>query len=207
MRVVIVGSGGHGVVVLDALWRMREAGADVLPVGIVSLCDHGKEILGVPVLGGHDAVDRVEHDAMVLAVGDNRTRSHLAGEFGPRTFCTVVHPSATVSPEAVIDHGAMILAGAVVNPRTRIGAHAILNTGCTVDHDCTVEPFCHVAPGAHLAGFVQLGQGAFMGIGSCAVPEVHVGEWAVAGAGAAVTTDAAADTTVVGVPARPISGR
>lgn len=205
MRVVVVGSGGHGAVVLDALLRMRDAGADMVPVGIVSRRDHGSEILGVRVLGDHDALETVEHDAVVLAIGDNRTRCRVAQELSQSAFCSVVHPAAVVAPDVEIGPGAVVLAGAVVNTGTRLGVHCILNTGCTVDHDCEIGPFCHVAPGVHLAGNVRLEQGAFMGIGSCAVPGVRVGQWAVAGAGAAVVADVADHATVTGVPARTTS--
>jgi acetyltransferase-like isoleucine patch superfamily enzyme len=61
-----------------------------------------------------------------------------------------------------------------------------------------------VAPGARLAGNVTVGEGALVGIGSCAVPGVSIGAWSVVGAGAAVTKDVAERATVGGVPARPL---
>jgi len=50
-----------------------------------------------------------------------------------------------------------------------------------------------------------VGEGAFVGIGSCAVPGVRIGAWSVIGAGAAVTQDVAEKTTVGGVPAKPLA--
>lgn len=51
---------------------------------------------------------------------------------------------------------------------------------------------------------VRIGDGAFLGIGSCVMPGVTIGEGAVVGAGAVVTSDVPPRTVVAGVPARPV---
>jgi bifunctional UDP-N-acetylglucosamine pyrophosphorylase/glucosamine-1-phosphate N-acetyltransferase len=50
----------------------------------------------------------------------------------------------------------------------------------------------------------EVGEGAFLGSDTLLVAPVKVGKRARTGAGAVVTRDVAADTLVVGVPARPI---
>ena len=56
----------------------------------------------------------------------------------------------------------------------------------------------------HLGGAVSVGVQAEVGIGASVIQGVAIGERAVVGAGAVVIGDVAPDTTVVGVPARPI---
>ena len=126
--------------------------------------------------------------------------------YGPKNLRRLVAGSicVVIAPDAVIEPGCMICAGAVVGTGARIGAHTILNTGCTVDHDCVVGPLCHVAPGANLAGTVTLGRGVFVGIGACVIQGRTLGDWATAGAGAAVIRDVPEGATVVGVPAREL---
>jgi acetyltransferase-like isoleucine patch superfamily enzyme len=63
--------------------------------------------------------------------------------------------------------------------------------------------WCHVAPGTHLAGTVNVGDGAFVGVGAAVVPGRSIGAWSVVGAGAVVVRDVAERSVAVGVPARP----
>ena len=61
--------------------------------------------------------------------------------------------------------------------------------------------------GVALAGGVDVGEGAELGTGANVIPGMTVGAWSVIGAGAAVIRSVAANTTVVGVPARQIEIR
>ncbi|GIV76571.1 MAG: transferase [Litorilinea sp.] len=206
-RVLIVGAGGHGQVVADILWRCYEQDRRCWPVGYLdddpSL--HGRFLLELPVLGPIAQVDRIAHDALVVAIGDNRIRRSLYESLAQRgeRFARAVHPRAAVAPDAQVGPGTVIAAGAVVNPGCAVGANVILNTGATVDHHCHIEAHAHVAPGAHLGGGVSVGCGALVGMGAILLPGRRVGPWAVVGAGAVVVTDVPAATTVVGIPARP----
>jgi len=200
VKVLIVGSGGHARVVADIL--LAAPGAE--PLGFLSPeTGEGEPFRGLPVLG-RGLSDAPGHDGVVLAVGDNRVRAALAEAYADRgvAFVPAVHPSAVIAPDAELGPGCVVCAGAVVGIGARIGAHAILNTGCTVDHDCVVGECCHVAPGAHLAGDVTLGTGAFIGIGACVTQGRSIGDWATAGAGAAVVRNVRPGAVVVGVPAR-----
>jgi hypothetical protein len=60
------------------------------------------------------------------------------------------------------------------------------------------------APGAHLAGSVQVGEGAFLGIGSVVCPGVKIGRWATLGAGGVAIRDLADGVVAFGVPARAL---
>jgi len=76
---------------------------------------------------------------------------------------------------------------------------------CQVAHDGVLGDFVTLHPDVHLAGGVIVGEGAELGTGAIAIPDVTIGPWAVLGAGAVATLPLAGRRTYVGVPARPLA--
>jgi sugar O-acyltransferase (sialic acid O-acetyltransferase NeuD family) len=198
LRLLIVGTGGHAKVVIDAA---EEAGFEI--AGVIGSIADAHQVLGHPV---SQDCKNVSGDRFIVAIGDNATRARTFAEYLARGLrpASVAHPSAILGRDVVVGEGTFIAAGVIVNAGARIGADAILNTGCTVDHDCIVGEHCHVGPQAALCGSVALGEGVLLGVGSCASPGASVGAWSVVGAGAAVVGKLPAHTVCVGVPARPL---
>ena len=205
MNVVILGAGGHGRVVLDAMVRQ---GA-VTPVGFIDADTSrvGTEVAGLPVLGPVNLLAKLRREGVggaIVAIGDNRVRrsyADLVREAGLELI-TVVHPHSSVSPSADVGRNVLVAAGAIVGPDAKVLDGAIINTSAVVDHDCVVGVASHVAPGVLLAGRVHVGDQAFLGLGAKVLPCMKVGDHATVGAGAVVIEDVPAHATVVGVPAR-----
>ena len=202
-KLIVIGAGGHGKVVADAvLAAARREMTGFLDDAPALL---GKRLLGYPVLGTTSTWPDWGCDDMILAIGENAHRQRLFDQLtaAGAVFVSVIHPRAVLGAGVRIGLGAVALANVVVNADSVIGDNVILNTMCSVDHDSALEAHVHLAPAAHLAGDVRVGEGAFIGMGAVVCPHVTVGRWAVVGAGAVVTRDVADRTTVVGVPARP----
>lgn len=207
-RLLILGAGGHGRVVLDIL--LQADSAEVLGFADSNLDIQGRRIDGFRVLATIEQVLREprfhEADGVIIAIGDNGVRRELARkaqQIGVDCF-NAVHPSATISRSATLGRNVVIAAGVVVCANCQVGDSVILNTGCIVDHQTMIGEGTHVCPGVRIAGRVKIESGVFVGTGATVVPRVTIGCEASVGAGAVVTSDVPPMSTVVGVPARAI---
>lgn len=207
-RVLILGAGGHGRVVLDIL---LQTGHDQV-VGFLDNNDaiHGRRVDGIPVRGSIDDLPRIAHaddiDGVVIAIGDNGVRRGLAREIESAgiELLNAIHPSATLARSVTVGRNVVIAAGVVVCAHCQIGDSVILNTGCIIDHQTMVGEGSHICPGVRIAGRVKVEPGTFVGIGATIVPKVTLGCESIVGAGSVVLEDVPALATVVGVPARQV---
>jgi sugar O-acyltransferase (sialic acid O-acetyltransferase NeuD family) len=207
--ILIVGAGGHGQVVADIFRARRVAGIASDQVAFLDddrVCQ-GCRFVDSPVLGNVNRSGEIEHDAVIVGIGDNRTRARIFLRFAEagEQMAIGAHPRSTVAPDVTLGPGSMVCAGAVINTGTTIGPNVIINTGATVDHHSVIGAHVHVAPGVHMGGAVQVGEGALVGIGAIVLPGVRIGAWSTVGAGAVVTADVPPHATVVGVPARVLT--
>lgn len=192
---------------------LQAEGGDFVIKGILDDAaeSHGRELLGYPVLGGLDCLREAwksnKNLACIVGIGNNRIRMRVFQEIREMgiPFVQALHPSSVIDEQAVLGEGVMVGPGVIINVGSWIGDNVILNTGCTVDHDCTVGAHTHLAPGVHLAGGVKVKEGAFLGIGSCCVPNVTVGAFTTIGAGGVVLEEVPDGVTAVGVPVRVVS--
>ena len=185
-RIAVVGAGGHGKVVIDAI--RPNTSMTVACVVDDGTDQHGKTVLGHLVSGGRDFLlaNRSSIDGVIVAIGANRTRVDFARWLEAEGFVllSVIHPAACVAPSAVVGTGTLIMPGAIVNADARIGRNVIVNSGAIVEHDCIVGDGVHVAPGAVLCGAAAIGSGTLVGAGAVVLPGVEVGDWTILKAGA-----------------------
>jgi sugar O-acyltransferase (sialic acid O-acetyltransferase NeuD family) len=191
-RIVIVGAGSQGAIVADIL---ECAGTPA--IGFVDDTP-GK----ANVLGTIDDLRSIPHDAIIVAIGDNRLRRGLVERLAGERLATAIHPFTSIAASACIGEGSMISAGAIVQPNAVIGRSVILNTKASVDHDSVIADFAHISLGATLGAKVHVGAETLIAAGATIVTGMTVGARSVIGAGALVVRDIAADVTAFGVPAR-----
>jgi acetyltransferase EpsM len=199
-EVVILGAGGHALVVASILIALNQS--------VAAFFDDdqkrwGQKLLGIPVVGPISEAASAGAKHAIIGIGNNKVRKRLAEKMDFE-WVTVAHPFAWVHPEVRLGRGTVVCAGAIVQPGAEVGAHVILNTKASVDHHCRVGNYVHIAV-AHLGGGAAADEGAFLALGSTVLPGVVVGAWATVGAGAVVLKDVPPGATVVGVPAREIT--
>lgn len=207
-RILIVGAGGHAQVIADLILSLARVGEDVALVGFVDDDPQlfGCEYLGAKVWGATANTKNIQHDALIIGIGDNAVRARLYQHFrsAGEKLINLIHPRATLATDVQVEAGTVVFAGAVINTGSIVGSNVIVNTGATVDHHARIGAHCHIAPGVHLGGAVTLGEGVFLGIGSNVVPNRSIGEWTIVGAGAVIIHDLPSRVTAVGIPAHII---
>jgi acetyltransferase EpsM len=196
------GAGGHGKVVVDIARSTRRFRS-------ISFLDDdpttaGTTFYGCPVAGGRDDLERFSGYCFAITIGDNRTRASCFRKARAQglTPVALIHTSAVVSPSAVIGAGTVVMPGAVVNADAVVGENCIINSCAVVGHDARIADHVHFGSRAVLGGAAKIGPYAHVALGAVILPQVEIEEFAVVGAGAVLLKNAAARSTMVGVPAR-----
>ena len=202
--IYLLGAGGHGRVVLDALLESELQVTGVLDMGLKS----GEEVFGVKVLGGDEILDDVlaEESLLVNGLGSNPNtlnRQRIFVEMKKRgfEFLLFAHPSAVIGRENQIGEGCQIMAGAVLQCRIKISENVVINTSASVDHDCKIGAHAFISPSSVLCGNVSIGELTFIGASSVIMPGIHIGKNSIVGAGSVVTKNVPNGWTVEGNPA------
>ncbi len=213
-KLIIVGVGGHGLVVADAVL----ASGDHELVGFVAKNggSAGDVLEIAPLLGSDDGlagfVELHQVTAIVVGIGDNHARrlvtDRLRGALPASvSFPPVVHPSAVVGSGARIGAGSVVLAGTVIGPGAHVEEGCIVNTGASLDHHGVLNDYASLAPGVTTGGNVRIGEGSAVSIGATVLHGRSVGDWSVVGAGALVVDDVPDGVVTYGTPARVIRER
>jgi len=172
-RWLILGSGGHGRSVADAIRAQGDA--------VVGFLDDSRPadelVAGVPVLGPLRLAWDVKTllspegapfaDRCVVAIGNPvlRQRWQQVLEDAGAPVGVVVHPRACVSPSAQLSPGCVVLAGAVINADARLERGVLVNSGAVVDHDAICGVFSQLVVNAAMAGGSRLGPLASLAAG------------------------------------------
>jgi sugar O-acyltransferase (sialic acid O-acetyltransferase NeuD family) len=198
---VIIGAGGHGLVVADCALSIGHY-SDIIFLDdcLEKLDDKSQWQVSGPIASWPNYSENAD---FIVAIGNNTMRASLLQQLSAKHCCiaTLIHPTAFVSQHSTIGQGVVVFANAVVNIGARIDEGCIINTAATIDHDCHIQACCHISPGVNIAGGVNVGKGSWLGIGSCVVEYITIAENTQSGAGAVLTKSTQSNQLYVGVPA------
>jgi UDP-2-acetamido-3-amino-2,3-dideoxy-glucuronate N-acetyltransferase len=142
----------------------------------------------------------------------------------------IVEDGAAVGPGTRIWHRAHVRSGSVIGNDCSLGFSVYVDEGAKIGDRCKIQNHVSVFNGVNLESDILVGpsvtftndlfpraqnegweitdtlvrRGASLGANSTIVCGVTIGEWAMVGAGAVVTTDVPSNALVVGNPARQI---
>jgi len=212
-RYLVIGAAGHAQ---EVAWSAREASMAAGRSCELFFFDDRVPSGPLPsglgdVVGTLDAVAAhvTEDAALVMGVALPRLKvavvERLASIALP--WATIVHPRATIGLNVSLGLGCYVAAGALVTVNVRLGKFVTVNMHAQVAHDGWLGDFVTLHPDAHLSGGVRIEDGCEIGTGAAVLPGVHVGSWAVLGAGCVAPRSLIGGATHVGVPARVLARR
>lgn len=199
MKIVIFGSGGQARVVAAIV--LAEKKHQLLGF-IDPLTKHPEEkIFGFSIKAKFPTAQ-----GFIAGIGNNQ---HRALRFRQLTKSglkpvSAIHPSADIGRDVNIGEGTVVNMGAIIATQAKIGFNSIINSGAIIEHEDIIGNHVHIAPGVALAGRVTVNDYSFLGIRSVVKDYISIGKKVTIGAGAVVVKNVPDNTTVVGIPARPL---
>lgn len=216
---MVVGAGGFGREVIDVIEAINDDAvgkrggdpewhiAGVVDDAITSENRERLEVRNIEHLGTTEQfLSSAPPDvAYVVGIGSPRVRRSVAEIFDAagHPAAVLVHPAATIGSRATIGPGSVVCAGARITTNVEVGRHVHVNLNATIGHDTTVGDYVSLNPLASISGDCVIESEVLVGVGGIVLNALRVGHGSIVGGAACAVRDVEADTTVVGVPARP----
>lgn len=212
-KILILGAGGNSIDILDTLNDLNAARGERVYECVGFLDDDaeqwGREILGARVLGGLDRAPQYANcffvNGIVSVNNFWRKRDIIARTQMPRErFATLIHPTASVSRTAQIGNGVVIFQNVTITSNVVIGDHVTVLPNTVLSHEDVIGAYTSVAGGVIISGGVRVGEACYLGANASVKDGVVIGAGSLIGMGSVVLKNVAANTVVVGNPAREL---
>ena len=162
---------------------------------------HGHRILGSDAVAGK--MQQYSDIPLIITPDNPDKRKTLALYYAKHgfSFANIIHPKALVSRSAIMGKGVVVQYGVNISSNVQIHDFVRINTYANIMHDCSVGNYTTIAPNAVLLGGVTIGERCYVGSNCTILPDRHIADAAIVGAGAVVINNVADKQTVVGNPA------
>lgn len=209
MKVLILGAGGHGITLLDAIYKLSSLGVNIQVCGFLDDSPEmqGELISGVPVIGPIDSTHMKDVDAVVLGIGNNQKRKFFFERLSAEKvqIASIIHPTAVIAQNSTIETGVYIGPNVIIGVESHIGQNVIINGNSVIGHHVVIKSHTHIGPSVNISSYAGVGTGAFVGTGAILLPKSHLGDGSSLMAGSILAGIIREEVTAGGSPARAIS--
>ncbi|MCW5520387.1 NeuD/PglB/VioB family sugar acetyltransferase [Aureitalea sp. L0-47] len=206
--IIIIGAGGFGREVKELINDINREESIYRIIGFVDDgVEKGTIINGSPVLGGVDVLRKgYTNAALALAIGDPGTKKRVVNKLREFDFPVLKHPNVSLNGANIsVGKGCILSNATILTCDIVLGEFVTLNLACTIGHDVTIKNFCSFMPAVNISGQVEIEECVYAGTGVKIINNLSIGENVILGAGAVVTKSIPANTTAVGMPAKPLN--
>ncbi len=204
----LVGAGGCGREVLNMILDMHAAQGPKWNIrGFLDDTDDPlkDKACDYPVVGTIKDYSPRPNDVLLMCIASPQAKRQLVPMLKARgaVFDSFISPWAYMGRHNEVGEGAVIYGDFGMSVNVRVGCFATL-LGCSFGHDVTVGDFCTISANCGLLGYVKVGDGVFMGDSVRVAPHVEIGNDAYVCIGSVVVKNVKAGEKVFGNPAREI---
>jgi len=125
----------------------------------------------------------------------------LKNKYGLK-FKALVHPTVFLGSNVHIGEGVQINVRTVIGPNAYLDDFCSINRNASIGHDTRIGKYTIIGPATTIGGSGQVGEKSTIGMRACIFDKIHIGAWAVVGAGSLVTKDVESKVVVYGSPAK-----
>lgn len=206
-HVVLVGYGGHSLVLYDML-NLNSYKIE----GYFDTKKHLTNPLGLDYLGDDDFLRKYilanPGILVVIAIGDNKIREKISNRLleviDQFRIPSIIHKTSLISPTTKIDFGVHVMPNVIINAFSEIHFGVICNSGSIIEHECVIGKFTHLAPGAVLTGNCKIGERCLIGANAVIRPAIKICDDVIIGSGSVVISDIKQAGIYAGNPAKLI---
>tara|TARA_B100000676_G_C18085679_1_gene854805 strand:- start:3975 stop:4679 length:705 start_codon:yes stop_codon:yes gene_type:complete len=206
-QLVILGAGIHAAIILDVCF---DAGITVRGL-LDDEIEDGTRVLGVPVIGGFNAIDDPEFVSsfdFIVGIGgsqDGRRKWSSAVLARGGRLRTVAHPSSVVSRFSTIGDGCFLWQHTTVMHDTRVGDFVVLSCNSSIGDGSLIEDNVFIAGGCQVNGRVVVEEDAYIGSGAIISPCCRIGRRSVVGLNSTVTRNIPPESVCAGPSAKIVA--
>lgn len=143
----------------------------------------------------------------IPAIGSTKSKEDIINTLialGGKLNSIIAKDSLIGNYDINIGLGTNIMNRVLISNTVTIGKATLINYHSSIHHDVSIGNFCEISPNVSILGHCKIGNYVSIGTGAIILPNIVVEDYATVGAGAIVTKNVKANTTVVGVPAKPL---